>query len=87
MNRAGARARSAHPVASSAGSLISGRSISSSIVRLPSCDQIRSYSRRTSSSVGCGDQSMSPVREVVETDLDGAVALIERRVQHSCAGT
>lgn len=39
-------------VASDSGSVISGKSATSSIVRLPRCDQIFSYSRRTSSSVG-----------------------------------
>ena len=68
-------------VASEAGSLIKGSSTSSSIVRLPSCDQIRSYSRRACSSVGCGDQSMPRWRRIVETDGDGAVALIEGHVK------
>ncbi len=49
-------------VAREAGSVIMGRSTSSSIGRLPSCDQIRSYSRRASSSVGCGDQWMPKLR-------------------------
>src|SRR5260370_9946960 len=40
-------------------SLIRGVSMSSSIVRLPRCDQICSYSPRTSSSVGWGDQLTS----------------------------
>ena len=59
MYKAGGRSSvSTSMVASDAGSVISGRSMRSSIGRLPSCDQIRSYSRRASSSVGCGDQSM-----------------------------
>src|SRR5260370_28856865 len=45
-------------VASDPESFIKGRSRSSSIVRPPSCDQIRSYSWRDSSLVGRGDHSM-----------------------------
>jgi hypothetical protein len=44
------------------GSLISSKLMRSSIYRLPTRDQIRSYARRTSSLVGCGDQSVPPRR-------------------------
>src|SRR5215467_2544385 len=44
------------------GSLINGSSMSSSISRLPSCDHVRSYSRRASSAVGCDDHSTPKCR-------------------------
>ena len=44
--------------------------MSSSMERLPSRDQIRSYSRSASSLLGCGDHSMPTRSEIVETDGD-----------------
>src|SRR6202051_4192845 len=68
-------------VARQTGSVIMGRSMSSSIGRIPSCDQIRSYSRRASSSVGCGDQWMPKFAEAIETDGYGARVSTHGRVQ------
>ena len=48
-------------VARQTGSAIRGRSSSASIGRLPICCHIRSYSRRTSSCVGCADHA-TPTR-------------------------
>ena len=56
---------------------MAGKSTSASIGRLPSCCQICSYSCRTSSFVGCGDQCDADAPEVFEARLDGAVALIQ----------
>jgi len=49
---------------------MNGNSTSSSIARLPSSDQIRSYSRRPFSSVGWGDHSMPESERRPEVDLN-----------------
>src|SRR6202167_4645771 len=49
-------------VAREAGPVITGRPTSSLVGRLAGWDQLRSYSRRASSSVGCGDQWMPKLR-------------------------
>jgi hypothetical protein len=54
--------------------LIKGNSMSSSIVRLPIFIQIRSYSRRASSSVGWGDHPTPKMSEVLKTGGNRAVA-------------
>src|SRR5262249_31530746 len=62
--RAGrARLVSTSSVARASGSCIDGKSTRSSIVRSPSSDQMRSYSRRGSTSVGWADQSMPTCRK------------------------
>ena len=63
------------------GSVIKGKSMSSSICRLPIWDQIRSYSRRTSSLVGCGDQSVPPRRRYSRHTSTRAIAPIQGRVK------
>src|SRR6202035_3391419 len=62
LNAAGAIFVKTSIVARDAGSVIKGSSSMSSIERVASCSQIRSYSRRTSSSVGCGDHSIPKCR-------------------------
>ena len=55
--------------------------MSSSILRLPSFGQIRSYSRRASSSVGCGGPADAQMPEVVETGGDGTAGFSQCHVQ------
>src|SRR5215470_9578702 len=64
-------------VATDTGSLIKGRSMSSSISRLLSSDHVRSSRFLFCRMRRPLDADMT---EVVETDVDGAVAAIERRV-------
>ena len=61
--------------------VIKGRSTSSSIVRPPSCDQIRSYSRRASVVGRMRRPLDAQMPEIVETDVDGVAGLIEGHVQ------
>ena len=68
-------------VARRSGSVIGGRSTRASIGRSPSCCQIRSYSRRTRSSVGCAGHLDARAPQELERRLDGEVEPAARRVE------
>ena len=58
----------------------------SSIVRFPSSDQMRSYSRRASTSVGCGGQSMPDMPQALEGHRHRSLARPEHRAEIHDAG-